>query len=116
MQDKYLSELQQVEASLGEVIEKGKLMHNRRQTERATFHGEIQSIRQRSSTQDKDIKRLKVLIEEERNDEFVELLEAQAEDRANEYSMLIEDIQRLAAEVKDAKRFNVYKQVQAAYQ
>jgi hypothetical protein len=71
VQDKYLSELQKVEAQLAEVIEKGKLMHNRRQTERATFHGEVQAIRQRSNGHDKEIKQLKALIEEERNEEFI---------------------------------------------
>ena len=46
-------------------------MHNRRQTERATFHGEVQAIRQRSNGHDKEIKQLKALIEEERNEEFI---------------------------------------------
>lgn len=95
---------------MAEVIEKGKLMHNRRQTERATFHGEVHAIRQRAGAQDKEIKQLKALIEAESNDEFVELLEGNAERRANEYSALLEDLGRLADEVRDAKRFNVYKQ------
>lgn len=41
VQEKYLTELARVEQELAEVIEKGRLMHNRRATERAAFHGEI---------------------------------------------------------------------------
>ena len=52
---------------------------------------------------------MKMLIEEERNDDFIDLLEGSSEDRANAYSMLLEDIKRLSEEVKDAKKFNVYK-------
>lgn len=86
-------------------------MHNRRQTERATFHGEIQAIRERSRQHDKEIKHLKLLIEEERNDEFIDLLEGNGEARANDYSILLEAARRLADEVRDSKRFNVYKQL-----
>lgn len=75
VQEKYLSALQRVEEELTEVIEKGRLMHNRRATERAAFHGEIQGIRIRSGQHDKEIKKLKSLIEEERNDDFIDLLE-----------------------------------------
>ena len=71
----------------------------------------MHAIRQRSAAHDKEIKQLKSLIEAESNDEFIELLEGNAETRANEYSMLLEDLGRLAEEVRDAKRFNVYKQV-----
>ena len=53
-------------------MEKERLMHNRRQTERAEFHGNISTLRGRSSKHDKDIKTLKILIEEERNDDFID--------------------------------------------
>ena len=86
-------------------------MHNRRTTERAAFHGEIYGVRVRAGQHDKEIKRLKFLIEEERNDEFIDLLEGNGEERANAYSQLLEDIKRLSDEVRDAKRFNVYKQL-----
>ena len=100
-----------MERELAEVMEKGRLMHNRRGTERATFHGMIHEVRQRAGQHDKEIKRLKYLIEEERNDDFIDLLEGNAEERANAYSILLEDIKRLSEEVRDAKRFNVYKQL-----
>jgi hypothetical protein len=41
VQHKYLYTLNKVEQELAEVIEKGKLMANRRITERAAFHGDI---------------------------------------------------------------------------
>jgi hypothetical protein len=53
-----------------------------------------------------------MLIEEERNDELIDNLEGNAEVRSNEQAMLLENISRIAAEVKDSKRFNVYKQLQ----
>jgi len=100
-----------VEADLAEVIEKGRLMHNRRLTERAAFHGDIQTIKQKSSALDKDVKMLKGLIEEERNDEFIEELEVNAQRRDQDFEQLLHEIKRVAAEVRDAKRFNVYKQL-----
>ena len=81
VQQKYLGELQAVEAQLSEVIEKGKLMHNRRATERDTFHPEVLELRARSAHLDKDIKHLKALIEEELNEELIEDLEANAHSR-----------------------------------
>jgi len=100
-----------VEAKLGEVIEKGRLMHNRRFTEREAFHGDIQAVKQRSSQLDKDIKHLKTLIEEEENDELIEDLESNSETREQEFRSLLAEIRRVASEVRDAKRFNVYKQM-----
>ena len=66
---------------MAEVIEKGKLMQNRRVTERETFHPEVLQLRARSGQLDKDIKHLKALIEEELNDELIEDLEANAHTR-----------------------------------
>ena len=86
-------------------------MHNRRQTERATFHDEIQEIRAQSSMHDKEIKRLKTLVEEERNEEFIDELEGNWEKRNSDYENLISVIKRVADEVRDSKRFNVYKQL-----
>jgi len=74
------------------VMEKGRLMHNRRQTERAAFHGDIQAIKLRSKDHDKDVKRLKTLIEEERNDDFIEELETNAEKREAEFEELLHEI------------------------
>ena len=84
-------------------------MHNRRQTERAAFHGEIQVIKQHSREHDRDVKHLKTLIEEEKNDEFIEELESNSERRENEFNQLLSHIQKIAEEVRDAKRFSVYK-------
>jgi hypothetical protein len=54
---------------------------------------------------------LKGLIEEERNDEFIEELEVNAQRRDQDFEQLLHEIKRVAAEVRDAKRFNVYKQL-----
>ena len=64
-------------------------MHHRRMTERAAFHGDIQGIKQRSGAMDKDIKNLKNLIEEERNDDLVEDLEANSQKRDQEFEQLL---------------------------
>ena len=92
-------------------MEKERLMHNRRQTERAEFHGNISTLRGRSSKHDKDIKTLKILIEEERNDDFIDQLESGADQREEEFRRMLADIKNVADEVRDAKRFNVYKQL-----
>ena len=111
MQHKYLSQLQQVEADLAEVIEKGKLMGNRRVTERAAFHGDISSLKQGSQRIDKFVKSLKLLIEEEKNDELAEQLHQTEQYRLTEFKAMLAQIKRVAAEVRDAKRFDVYKQL-----
>jgi len=54
---------------------------------------------------------LKGLIEEERNDEFIEELEVNAQRRDQDFEQLLHEIKRVAAEVRDSKRFNVYKQL-----
>ncbi len=64
-----------MEQQLAEVIEKGRLMRNRRQTERDAFYEVIAALRKQSSHFDKEVKQLKTLIEEERNDSFIDLLE-----------------------------------------
>lgn len=86
-------------------------MHHRRNTERGAFHGDIQTIKQKSSEMDKDIKTLKQLIEEERNDDFIEQLETNDEKRQSEFQQLLAEIRRVGSEVRDAKRFDVYKQL-----
>jgi|LauGreDrversion4_2_1035121.scaffolds.fasta_scaffold229073_1 nitrate reductase assembly molybdenum cofactor insertion protein NarJ len=60
---------------------------------------------------DKEIKRLKTLVEEERNEEFIDELEGNWEKRNSDYENLISVIKRVADEVRDSKRFNVYKQL-----
>ena len=55
------------------------------------------------------MKHLKTLIEEEKNDEFIEELESNSERRENEFNQLLSHIQKIAEEVRDAKRFSVYK-------
>lgn len=54
---------------------------------------------------------LKSLIEEERNDDFIEQLESGADQREDEFRNMLADIKNVADEVRDAKRFNVYKQI-----
>lgn len=54
---------------------------------------------------------LKGLIEEERNDDFIEQLESGADQREDEFRNMLADIKNVADEVRDAKRFNVYKQL-----
>jgi hypothetical protein len=99
---------------LAEVIEKGKLMSNRRVTERAAFHGDISNLKQGSSSLDKFVKNLKILIEEEKNDELAEQLESTEQSRETEFNAMLTQIKRVAAEVRDAKRFDVYKQLHVA--
>lgn len=49
-----------------------------------------------------------MLIEEERNDEFIEQLHGNNERRESEYRLILQDIQKLSDEIRDAKRFQVY--------
>ena len=51
------------------------------------------------------------MIEEEENDELIEDLESNSETREQEFKSLLAEIRRVASEVRDAKRFNVYKQM-----
>lgn len=101
---------------MAEVIEKGKLMANRRVTERAAFHGDISNLKQGSSSLDKFVKNLKILIEEEKNDELAEQLESTEQHRETEFNAMLTQIKRVAAEVRDSKRFDVYKQLHIASQ
>ena len=89
-------------------------MSNRRVTERAAFHGDISNLKQGSSSLDKFVKNLKILIEEEKNDELAEQLESTEQSRETEFNAMLTQIKRVAAEVRDAKRFDVYKQLHIA--
>ncbi len=60
---------------------------------------------------DKDIKTLKQLIEDERNDDFIEQLEANDDHRQQDYKRVLDEIRRVGNEVRDAKRFDVYRQM-----
>jgi cytochrome c556 len=58
---------------------------------------------------DKDIKNLKGLIEEEQNEELVRELEENGGKREQEFKEMLREITRVASEIRDAKRFDVYR-------
>ena len=67
-------------------------MANRRVTERAAFHGDISNLKQGSSSLDKFVKNLKILIEEEKNDELAEQLESTEQHRETEFNAMLTQI------------------------
>ena len=78
-----------MEGQLAEVIEKGKLIANRRVTERAAFQGDISNLKLGSSALDKFVKDLKILIEDEKNDELAEQLETTEQHRETEFNAML---------------------------
>jgi hypothetical protein len=86
------------------VVQRCKLVEARRAIETSQFHGDIYSLKKKVTDFEQTIKKLKVMVDEERTDDLTRMLSDNQQEA--ELVGLLQEIQKVEAEVRDAKKFN----------
>ncbi len=98
-----------MERQLEDVIERVKLVHSRRNTEGNAFSGDVQTLKKKVQEMEKELKRLKMMVDEEKTEELIRNLQKGDGQGINEEELeqLKEEINKVEAEVNEAKRFKI---------
>lgn len=99
-------ETRDIQQKLAECKDKLAIIESRRVTENQAFSADIQSIKRRVINFERYIKRLKKHVDEEKTEELIAELE-NTDVAQVDMTQLINDINKIQAEVKDAKRFKL---------
>lgn len=106
VQQKCQVESRDLQQKLAECKDKIAIIESRRITESQAFSADIQSIKRRVINFERYIKRLKKHVDEEKTEELIAELENTGVAQID-MSQLIQDINKIQLDVKEAKRFRV---------
>eukprot|EP00347_Sterkiella_histriomuscorum_P001132 403373203 len=112
VQDKYLADLQNMESNLHMVVDKSKLLVNRRATENQAFQGDVLTLKKRVNQYERYIKTLKDLVDQEKTDDLLQILSQEDKVQLDDGSsvtlnQLAQEIARIEVEVRESKKYNI---------